>query len=93
MHRPRPNSSRYIASWRNAFILTWLPKRRSAKHIPRVWPKSQLKIDAALARHSGHDLLAEMAIDVHIKLVERRGALNRLISEFRALVEQVIAPP
>jgi hypothetical protein len=55
-------------------------------------PLMQLKIDTALARHSGHDLLAEMAIDVHIKLVERRGTLNRLISEFRALVEQVTAP-
>lgn len=34
-----------------------------------------LKVDAALARHSRHDLLPEMAIDVHVKLVERRGAL------------------
>jgi hypothetical protein len=61
--------------------------------MPRAWPKSQLKIDAALARHSGHDLLVEMAIDVHIRLVERRGTLNCLISEFRELVEQVVALP
>ena len=56
-------------------------------------PLMLLKIDAALTRHSGHDLLAQMAIDVHIKLVERRGTLNRLISEFRELVEQVVASP
>lgn len=55
-------------------------------------PLMLLKLDVALARHSGHDLLAEMAIDVHIKLVERRGTLNRLISEFRELVELGIAP-
>jgi hypothetical protein len=48
-----------------------------------------LKIDAALARHDGRDLLAEMATDLHIQLVEQRGALNRLIAEFRELVEQV----
>jgi hypothetical protein len=52
-------------------------------------PLMLLKIDAALARHDGRDLLAEMATDLHIKLVERRGVLNRLIAEFRALVEQV----
>jgi hypothetical protein len=33
--------------------------------------------------------LAEMATELHIQLVERRGALDRLIAEFRALVEQV----
>lgn len=52
-------------------------------------PLMLLKIDAALARHAGRDLLAEMATDLHIQLVERRGALDRLIAEFRALVEQV----
>jgi hypothetical protein len=52
-------------------------------------PLMLLKLDAALARHAGRDLLAEMAIEVHIKLVERRGALSRLIAEFRELVEQV----
>jgi DnaJ-domain-containing protein 1 len=52
-------------------------------------PLMLLKIDAALARHDGRDLLAEMATDLHIQLVEQRGALNRLIAEFRALVEQV----
>jgi len=52
-------------------------------------PLMLLKIDAALARHSGHDLLAEMATELHIQLVERRGALNRLIAEFRELIEQV----
>lgn len=52
-------------------------------------PLMVLKIDAALARHSGHDLLAEMAIGVHVKLVERRGTLERLITQFRELVEQV----
>ena len=55
-------------------------------------PLILLKIDVALGRHSGHDLLAEMAIGVHIKLIERRDTLNRLISEFRELVEQVVAP-
>jgi len=48
-----------------------------------------LKIDTTLARHSRRDLLAEMATNVHIKIVERRGELNRLIAEFRALVDQV----
>jgi len=52
-------------------------------------PLMLLKIDAALARHDGRDLLAEMATDLHIQLVEQRGALNRLIAEFRELVEQV----
>ena len=52
-------------------------------------PLMLLKIDAALARHDGRNLLAEMATDLHIQLVERRGALNRLIAEFRELVEQV----
>jgi hypothetical protein len=52
-------------------------------------PLMLLKIDAALARHDGRNLLAEMATNLHIKLVERRGALNRLIAEFRTLVEQV----
>lgn len=52
-------------------------------------PLMLLKIDAALARHDGRDLLAEMATDLHIRLVERRGELNRLIAEFRALIEQV----
>jgi len=52
-------------------------------------PLMLLKIDAALARHSGHDLLAETAIEVHVKLVERRGTLERLIAQFRELVEQV----
>ena len=33
--------------------------------------------------------LAETATDLHIQLVEQRGALNRLIAEFRELVEQV----
>jgi hypothetical protein len=47
-----------------------------------------LKIDTTLARHSGRDLLAEMATDIHIKIVERRGVLDKLIAEFRALVEQ-----
>lgn len=52
-------------------------------------PLMLLKIDAALARHDGRDLLAEMATNLHIQLVEQRGALNRLIAEFRELVEQV----
>jgi hypothetical protein len=52
-------------------------------------PLMLLKIDTSLARHSGRDLLAEMATDVHIKIVERRGVLNKLIAEFRELVEQV----
>ena len=52
-------------------------------------PLMTLKIDASLARHDGRDLVAEMATDLHIKLVERRGVLNRLIAEFRELVEQV----
>ena len=52
-------------------------------------PLMLLKIDASLARHDGRDLLAEMATDLHVQLVERRGELNRLIAEFRALVEQV----
>jgi hypothetical protein len=52
-------------------------------------PLMLLKIDAALARHDKRDLLAEMATDLHIQLVEQRGALNRLIAEFRELVEQV----
>ncbi len=52
-------------------------------------PLMLLKIDAALARHSGHDLLAEMAIELHIQLVEQRAVLDRLIAEFRELVEQV----
>jgi chromosome segregation ATPase len=52
-------------------------------------PLMLLKIDAALARHSRRDLLAEMATNVHIKIVERRGELNRLIAEFRTLVDQV----
>jgi hypothetical protein len=52
-------------------------------------PLMLLKLDAALARHAGRDLLAETAIEVHIKLIERRGTLNRLIAEFRELVEQV----
>ena len=52
-------------------------------------PLMLLKIDAALARHSGHDLLAEMATELHVQLVERRGALNRLIVEFRELIKQV----
>jgi len=52
-------------------------------------PLMLLKIDAALARHARRDLLAEMATALHIQLVERRGALDRLIAEFRALVEQV----
>jgi len=51
-------------------------------------PLMLLKIDAALARHDGRDLLAEIATDLHIRLVERRGVLNNLIAEFRALVEQ-----
>jgi hypothetical protein len=51
-------------------------------------PLFLLKIDAALARRDGRNLLAEMATDLHIQLVERRGALNKLIAEFRALVEQ-----
>jgi hypothetical protein len=51
-------------------------------------PLLLLKIDAALARRSGRDLLAEMATDLHIQLVERRGVLNRLIAEFRELIEQ-----
>jgi hypothetical protein len=52
-------------------------------------PLMLLKIDVALARHSGRDLLAETAIGVHVKLVERRGTLERLIAQFRELVEQV----
>ena len=52
-------------------------------------PLMLLKIDTALARHNRRDLLAEMATNVHIKIVERRGELNRLIAEFRALVDQV----
>jgi hypothetical protein len=52
-------------------------------------PLMLLKVDAALARHSGHDLLAETATKLHVQLVERRGVLNRLIAEFRELVEQV----
>ncbi len=52
-------------------------------------PLILLKIDTTLARHSRRDLLAEMATDIHIKIVERRGVLNKLIAEFRALVEQV----
>jgi hypothetical protein len=52
-------------------------------------PLMLLKIDTALARHSRRDLLAEMATNVHIKIVERRGELNRLIAEFRTLVDQV----
>ena len=51
-------------------------------------PLMLLKIDAALARHDGRDLLAGMATDLHIQLVQRRGVLNCLIAEFRALVEQ-----
>ena len=52
-------------------------------------PLVLLKIDTTLARHSRRDLLAEMATDIHIKIVERRGVLNKLIAEFRELVEQV----
>ncbi len=52
-------------------------------------PLMLLKIDVALARHARRDLLAEMATELHIKLVERRGALYRLIAEFRELVEQM----
>jgi hypothetical protein len=52
-------------------------------------PLMLLKLDVTLARHDGRDLLAEMATDLHIKIVERRGTLNRLIAEFRELVEQV----
>ena len=52
-------------------------------------PLMLLKIDAALARHARRDLLAEMATELHIQLVEWRGVLDRLIAEFRALVEQV----
>ena len=48
-----------------------------------------LKIEPALARHSGHDLLSEMSIDVHVKLVERHGTLHRMISEFRELADQM----
>lgn len=51
-------------------------------------PLLLLKIDASLARRSGRDLIAEMATDLHIQLVERRGALNKLIAEFRDLVGQ-----
>ena len=51
-------------------------------------PLLLLKIDASLARRDGRDLLAEMATDLHIQLVERRGALNKLVAEFRDLVEQ-----
>jgi len=51
-------------------------------------PLMLLKIDTTLARHGGRDLLAEMATDIHIKIVERRGVLDKLIAEFRALVEQ-----
>ena len=52
-------------------------------------PLMLLKIDTSLARHSGRDLLAEMATDIHIKIVEQRGVLNKLIAQFRELVEQV----
>jgi hypothetical protein len=52
-------------------------------------PLMLLKIDVALARHSGHDPLAEMATGVHVKLVERRGTLYRLIAEFRELADQM----
>ena len=52
-------------------------------------PLMLLKIDTTLARHSRRNLLAEMATDIHIKIVERRGVLNKLIAEFRELVEQV----
>jgi hypothetical protein len=52
-------------------------------------PLMLLKIDAALARHSGRNLLADMAIELHVQLVEQRGVLNGLIAEFRELVEQV----
>lgn len=52
-------------------------------------PLMLLKIDAALARHDGRDLLAQIATDLHIQLVEWRGVLDRLIAEFRSLVEQV----
>jgi len=52
-------------------------------------PLMLLKIDTTLARHSRRDLLAEMATNVHIKIVERRGELSRLIAEFRTLVDQV----
>ncbi len=52
-------------------------------------PLMLLKIDVALARHTRRDLLAEMATELHIKLVERRGVLSRLIAEFRELVEQM----
>jgi hypothetical protein len=51
-------------------------------------PLMLLKIDAALARHSGRDVLAELAIDLHVQLVEQRGVLSRLIAEFRELVEE-----
>ena len=52
-------------------------------------PLMLLKIDTTLARHGGRDLLAEMATDIHIKIVERRGVLDKVIAEFRALIEQV----
>lgn len=52
-------------------------------------PLMLLKIDAALARHSGRDLLADLAIELHVQLIERRGTLNKLIADFRELVEQV----
>lgn len=51
-------------------------------------PLLLLKIDASLARRDGRDLLAKLATELHIQLVERRGVLNKLIAEFRDLVEQ-----
>ena len=62
--------------------------RRDSAELNRD-PLMLLKIDTTLARHSGRDLLAEMATDIHIKIVERRGVLNKLIADFRELVEQV----
>lgn len=52
-------------------------------------PLLLLKIDAALARRSGRDLLAEMATELHIQLVGQRAVLNQLIMDFRELVERV----
>lgn len=51
-------------------------------------PLLLLKLDSSLARHQGRNLLAEMAIELHIRLVERQGELKRSIAQFRDLVEQ-----
>ena len=50
-------------------------------------PLMALKLEAALARSRGHDVLAETAQQMQAKLIEAESELQQLIAKFREVVE------